>query len=119
MAHRINADMVELHAGEFHSASSAAARTRTWIADPDQLSRGERADMRLHTIGFVFQSYNLVPVLSARENVEMPLMLSGVPPRQRHELVQDILNLNLVGFFAMPMPTQAMSEAHSRLYSPM
>ena len=45
----------------------------------DQLSKGELADMRLHNIGFVFQAYNLVPVLSARENVEFVMQVQGVP----------------------------------------
>jgi putative ABC transport system ATP-binding protein len=43
----------------------------------DELSRRERAEMRLHSLGFVFQSYNLVPVLTARENVEFVLELQG------------------------------------------
>ena len=43
----------------------------------DQLSKGELADMRLHNIGFVFQAYNLVPVLSARENVEFVMQVQG------------------------------------------
>jgi len=57
----------------------------------DQLSRGERADMRLHTIGFVFQSYNLIPVLSARENVEFVMQVQGVPARQRRALADQVL----------------------------
>ncbi len=42
------------------------------------LTRRERADLRLHSLGFVFQAYNLVPVLTARENVEFVLELQGV-----------------------------------------
>jgi len=42
------------------------------------LSRRQRADLRLHSLGFVFQAYNLVPVLTARENVEFVLELQGV-----------------------------------------
>ena len=42
------------------------------------LSKRRRADMRLHSLGFVFQAYNLVPVLTARENVEFVLELQGV-----------------------------------------
>ena len=44
----------------------------------DQLERGALADMRLHHIGFVFQAYNLIPVLSARENVEFVMQVQGV-----------------------------------------
>jgi putative ABC transport system ATP-binding protein len=43
------------------------------------------ADLRLHRIGFIFQTFNLVPVLSVRENVELPMVLARVPgPRRRH-----------------------------------
>jgi putative ABC transport system ATP-binding protein len=48
-------------------------------------SRSEVAAIRLKKIGFVFQAYNLIPVLSAIENIEFTMMLSGVPPRERQE----------------------------------
>jgi len=49
------------------------------------LDEGERAELRRHTIGFVFQSFGLIPMLNARENVEVPLRLvrSGVGERRR------------------------------------
>ncbi|OFV89917.1 MAG: macrolide ABC transporter ATP-binding protein [Acidobacteria bacterium RBG_16_68_9] len=53
-------------------------------------SRGARADLRLHKIGFVFQAFNLIPVLSALENAEFVLLLQGVGRRQRAERVRDI-----------------------------
>ena len=49
------------------------------------LNQSELADLRLRKIGFVFQSYNLVPVLTALENVEFVMMLQGVPPAERKE----------------------------------
>ena len=49
----------------------------------DQLSKGQRADMRLNSIGFVFQAYNLIPVLTARENVEFVMQVQGVSAEQR------------------------------------
>jgi putative ABC transport system ATP-binding protein len=48
------------------------------------------ADFRLHRIGFIFQSYNLIPVLSAEENAEFTLMLQGVPKPQRQERVRTL-----------------------------
>ena len=48
-----------------------------------QMSQGELADMRLHHIGFVFQAYNLIPVLSARENVEFVMQVQGVAKGDR------------------------------------
>jgi putative ABC transport system ATP-binding protein len=55
-------------------------------------SRKELADIRLKKIGFVFQAYNLNPVLSAIENVEFPLVLQGVPARKREESALAMLN---------------------------
>jgi len=46
--------------------------------DITSLTRRQRADLRLHSLGFVFQAYNLIPVLTARENVEFVLELQGV-----------------------------------------
>ena len=51
----------------------------------DQLSKGELADLRLATIGFVFQAYNLIPVLTAQENVEFVMQVQGVAAQQRSE----------------------------------
>ena len=50
------------------------------------------ADLRLHKIGFVFQAYNLVPVLSALENVEFILQLQGVAQAERRRRAKDALN---------------------------
>ena len=57
----------------------------------DQLERGPLADMRLHHIGFVFQSYNLIPVLSAEENVEFVMQVQGIPAAERRRKARDIL----------------------------
>ena len=56
------------------------------------LSKNQLADLRRKNIGFVFQSFNLVPVLTAFENVEFPLILTGdLSSEQRKELVDSIL----------------------------
>ena len=57
----------------------------------DHLSRGELADLRLNNIGFVFQAYNLIPVLSARENVEFIMQVQGMPAQQCRKLAAEIL----------------------------
>ncbi len=49
------------------------------------LSGNELSDLRRDRIGFIFQSYNLVPVLTARENTEFVMMLQGVSPKERKE----------------------------------
>ncbi|MCG6921492.1 MAG: ABC transporter ATP-binding protein [Acidobacteria bacterium] len=64
-----------------------------WLADRriDGLGKGELASLRLHQIGFVFQAYNLIPVLTARENVEFVMEVQGVPPDQRRARSMEIL----------------------------
>jgi putative ABC transport system ATP-binding protein len=57
----------------------------------DQLSKGELADVRLKQIGFVFQAYNLIPVLTARENVEFVMQVQGIPSAERLEKSRSIL----------------------------
>jgi len=57
----------------------------------DQLERGALADMRLHHIGFVFQAYNLIAVLSARENVEFVMQIQGVASAERARKAHAIL----------------------------
>ena len=59
------------------------------------MSKRARADMRLHSLGFVFQAYNLVPVLTARENVEFVLELQGVGPERKDRAVEVLQHLGL------------------------
>lgn len=63
------------------------------VADQEitAMSESELSDMRLRSIGFVFQAYNLIPVLSARENVEFILQLQGVPGAERAERAVEAL----------------------------
>jgi putative ABC transport system ATP-binding protein len=55
------------------------------------LSGAQRAALRLHNLGFIFQAYNLIPVLTARENVEFVMELQNVPPHERKERSDRIL----------------------------
>ncbi len=57
------------------------------------LSRGRLADWRSESVGYIFQLYNLVPVLTAYENIELPLLLHPLSRRQRHEKVATALAL--------------------------
>ena len=58
----------------------------------DQMSQSQLAKLRLHKIGFVFQAYNLIPVLSAAENVEFVMLLQGISSSERRERAQAILD---------------------------
>lgn len=57
----------------------------------DNLSKGELAELRLRQIGFVFQAFNLIPVLSARENVEFVMQVQGVAAAERLQRAVAIL----------------------------
>jgi len=58
----------------------------------DQMSQSQLAKLRLFNVGFVFQSYNLIPVLSAAENVEFVMLLQGIPAAERRERAKAILD---------------------------
>ena len=65
-----------------------------WVAGQriDQMSKGELAELRLKQIGFVFQAYNLIPVLSARENVEFVMQVQGLSSEARRDRAMAILD---------------------------
>ena len=67
---------------------------QVWVAGHDfyALSSGQLARLRLHHIGFVFQAYNLIPVLTARENAEFTLLLQGVPEAQRRARIDQLFS---------------------------
>jgi putative ABC transport system ATP-binding protein len=58
----------------------------------EKMKPSQLADMRLHQVGFVFQSYNLIPVLSAVENVEFVMLLQGMPLQERRRKALAILD---------------------------
>jgi putative ABC transport system ATP-binding protein len=64
-----------------------------WVDGKDvtRLNRDQRADMRKGHIGFIFQFFALIPTLTAYENIEMPLLLNGLNPKERHERVTELL----------------------------
>lgn len=66
---------------------------RYWLGGEDTatLSEPALAQLRGHRIGFVFQSFHLISRLTARENVELPLMLCGIAPAERHRRSQRLL----------------------------
>ncbi|TQV75623.1 ABC transporter ATP-binding protein [Aliikangiella marina] len=101
---------LDIFQGEFVSLAGASGSGKTTLlnmiggldsvssgyveVDGDDLSgmnKNGLADLRLSKIGFVFQAYNLIPVLTAYENVEFIMQLQGVPAERRRELSHEIL----------------------------
>src|ERR1700723_1737149 len=71
-----------------------ADKGEVWVAGQNLqlLSSGDLALLRLQRIGFVFQTYNLLPVLTALENAEFTLLLQGMPVHQRRERVEKLFS---------------------------
>jgi putative ABC transport system ATP-binding protein len=59
--------------------------------DVSKKNQKELSELRLKQFGFIFQAFNLIPVLTALENVEFPMMLRGIPQKDRHEKAGSIL----------------------------
>jgi putative ABC transport system ATP-binding protein len=74
--------------------------------DIAQLSATDLADLRNRAIGFVFQSFHLLPYATARENVEMPLLFGGVPARRRRDRALEMLARVGLADRADHLPTQ-------------
>lgn len=80
-----------------------------------EMSGRELSDFRRDNIGFIFQAYNLIPVLTVRENVEYIMLLQEVPKDERHQRVDDILTrVGLTGF-ADRLPTQLSGGQQQRV----
>ena len=67
-------------------------RGQVWVAgrEVSEMSNQDLAQLRLDQVGFVFQAYNLLPVLSAMENAEFPMLLQGVPAEERAARVREL-----------------------------
>jgi putative ABC transport system ATP-binding protein len=59
--------------------------------DITKMNENKLIDFRLHNIGFVFQAYNLIPVLTAKENVELVMLMQKTPKRQREQRAKELL----------------------------
>ncbi len=83
--------------------------------DVAQLSRNKLAAWRSTNVGYVFQLYNLVPVLTAFENIELPLLLHKLPRRQRHQQVIDAMELVGIADRADHFPRQLSGGQEQRV----
>ncbi len=75
----------------------------------------ERSDYRARHMGFVFQLYNLLPVLNAVENVELPLLVSGVKPAEAHRRSMEMLDLMGLGDRARHLPAELSGGQRQRV----
>jgi putative ABC transport system ATP-binding protein len=82
-----------------------------------QMNDNELARIRNEEIGFVFQTFNLLPRATARHNVELPLVYAGVPARERQERVKQALEKVELGSRSTHRPNQLSSAWPSRVRS--
>jgi putative ABC transport system ATP-binding protein len=83
--------------------------------DVTQLSESELADWRNRSVGFVFQTFNLIPVLTAFENIELPLLLTRLNSRQRRAQVETALDLVGLADRARHLPRQLSGGQEQRV----
>lgn len=83
--------------------------------DVTKLNESELADWRNHNVGFVFQTFNLIPVLTAFENVELPLLLTRLGRRERRQQVETALELVGLADRAKHLPRQLSGGQEQRV----
>jgi len=90
---------------------------RVWIGDVEATALDEDAlaKVRRERLGFVFQSFGLIPVLSAAENVELPLRISRTPAAERDERVRDALRLVGLAHHAEQRPGELSGGQQQRV----
>jgi putative ABC transport system ATP-binding protein len=88
-----------------------------WVDGMELTAQDERGltAHRRHRVGFVFQSFNLLPRLTALENVTLPLMFSGVPARRRMARAQELLEQVGLGDRLTHRPTQLSGGEQQRV----
>lgn len=74
-----------------------------------------RARLRQHHIGFVFQAFHLIPRLTAAQNIELPMILAGVPPVRRQPRVQEVLEAMDLADRARHTPNQLSGGQRQRV----
>ncbi len=84
-------------------------------SDVSRLSEDERADIRSRRLGFVFQSYNLLPRTTAVENVELPMLYAGVPDSERRRIALEKMQLVGVAHLANHAPNQMSGGQQQRV----
>ena len=88
-----------------------------WVdgSEIHSMSDAARTEHRAHRMGFVFQSFNLIPVFTAIENVELPLLVSGVKAKEARERAQAILDRVELGNRTGHKPTELSGGEQQRV----
>ena len=130
----LNGVDLQIHAGDFISLMGASGSGKSTLlnmiagiddvtsgqilvegADITKLSRGRLADWRAANVGYIFQTHNLIPVLTAWENVEMPLMLLKMPAVERRKRVSIALEAVHLSDRATHYPRQMSGGQEQRV----
>lgn len=90
---------------------------QVFIGDRDitAAAESELVEVRRHDIGYIFQTFALLPVLSAAENIDLPLRITGVPPRDRDERVRELLAIVGLADHANQRPDELSGGQQQRL----
>jgi putative ABC transport system ATP-binding protein len=88
-----------------------------WVqgVEIDTLDEDGLADFRQQTVGFIFQMFNLIPTMTALENVEFPLLFSKATPHQRHQRASQLLDLVGLGDRLNHRPTELSGGQQQRV----
>lgn len=83
--------------------------------DVRRLTNQGKVYLRNRQIGFIFQSFYLLPSLTARQNIELPMVYSGIPPRQRHKKSSELLELTGMEGRAHHLPSELSGGQRQRV----
>ncbi len=99
------------------SGLDAITAGKVWLKGRllSEMKGKELCDFRRDHIGFIFQAYNLIPVLTVEENIEYIMLLQGIPRAERHQRVMEILNEVGLEEYAHRMPPRLSGGQQQRV----
>jgi putative ABC transport system ATP-binding protein len=134
LVHALRGVTLEVHEGEFLSIAGPSGSGKTTLLnligcvdtpssgkvevsgqDTSKLSERALTSLRLNTIGFIFQSFNLVSVLSVQQNVELPLLLQRMPAGERQRRVLALLERVGIREYARHRPSELSGGQRQRV----
>ena len=83
--------------------------------DISKLKSNELAELRNKKLGFIFQTFNLIPYMSALDNIEVPMIASGIPPKERKERARKLLELVGLKEFEKNRPSELSGGQQQRV----